>query len=721
MIRPRFFPKNLLPTPEQQAIQCAQQRISLIEANAGAAKTTTLALRIGEALTRGLAPEQILGLVFTPEALEVLRQRLLELGVAPAVVRRLALYRIEDFAQQVLTYWEEQEPPRMTQMHALQPMMLEAQEMLSQRYAHREEFYLEIRSHHVALSQFYQSQLRLKARMDLRLGEDEDLFEKAALAGVTVTDFLWAQQYERLRQSPYEGVLFRGPFDATYDLACALLDQPELLAHIPVYRVIVVDELHDANEAAFQILRALMSRQQSYLVAAGDKDQVIHQDLAAEATYLYERFAAYFDSIARYPLSQTYRHGPYLAYAAGAFKKKRVESALPLATQIHVHPYAMTGAAMSTPLVQAVQLWVQQGGTLAACAVLLRDTHQSVAIENALMAANIPYRLEGMVGYLQRDEILFLRALLALALKDYGEVNLDLRRQMLRALVLFFEIDILPSEFEEVVEDLLVSPQLLPVFLRYQVKKTSSIKNVSRLEKILALAQSSAPHHMAFDFLNEAVAIMDTVHTAKRLYVLEHQAQVIQKSIDAFMDLASQQQSDLHGLYQWCIDREKINQQPVALHLSCVAQAKGKEFEHVLLPFLAQGEFPSAQSPALIEQNLFYVAITRAQKRLSLFVPDKAHWVSDYVAAMSLEQVKPLAQQRLQQLRVEAQQAQKGAPAVREPQAAYKTPRIDLVVPFAEKDQAKQRGARWDPVKRVWYVPAGGDPSRFERWLKAPR
>src|SRR5690625_120643 len=86
--RPRFVPRGITPTHEQRLIQLSQQRISLIEAGAGAAKTTTLALRVAEALVRGLPPEQILIWVFTHEAVEVFKARLLALGVAPRLVQR---------------------------------------------------------------------------------------------------------------------------------------------------------------------------------------------------------------------------------------------------------------------------------------------------------------------------------------------------------------------------------------------------------------------------------------------------------------------------------------------------------------------------------------------------------------------------------------------------------------------------------------------------------
>jgi exodeoxyribonuclease VII large subunit len=40
-----------------------------------------------------------------------------------------------------------------------------------------------------------------------------------------------------------------------------------------------------------------------------------------------------------------------------------------------------------------------------------------------------------------------------------------------------------------------------------------------------------------------------------------------------------------------------------------------------------------------------------------------------------------------------------------------------LVTAFADKDQVKALGARWDPARRQWYVPAGRDISPFTCWL----
>lgn len=42
--------------------------------------------------------------------------------------------------------------------------------------------------------------------------------------------------------------------------------------------------------------------------------------------------------------------------------------------------------------------------------------------------------------------------------------------------------------------------------------------------------------------------------------------------------------------------------------------------------------------------------------------------------------------------------------------------RFDLKVPFAEKDDAKKLGARWDPARKVWYVKDREDMAPFAKW-----
>jgi hypothetical protein len=41
---------------------------------------------------------------------------------------------------------------------------------------------------------------------------------------------------------------------------------------------------------------------------------------------------------------------------------------------------------------------------------------------------------------------------------------------------------------------------------------------------------------------------------------------------------------------------------------------------------------------------------------------------------------------------------------------------IFLNVPFAEKEEAKKLGAKWDAAKKQWYVPLGKDVNQFVQW-----
>src|SRR5699024_6288459 len=191
------------------------------------------------------------------------------------------------------------------------------------------------------------------------------------------------------------------------------------------------------------------------------------------------------------------------------------------------------------------------------------------------------------------------------------------------------------------------------------------------------------------------------------------------------------------------------------LSLLCAAQAKGTEFSHVFLPFLAQGEFPRAQQPTINEENLFYVACTRAQQSLTLFVPKDEHRHSPFVQQLQVAALRAPAreqlhwlQQRLERLQRAAQAPQAsglmgvpnaGAGQLREPvpgraggvggaggrKAAAKSSaagaqRIYLLVPFAEKDEAKALGAYWDPQARLWYIPPGVPTGPLlQRWPRS--
>lgn len=46
--------------------------------------------------------------------------------------------------------------------------------------------------------------------------------------------------------------------------------------------------------------------------------------------------------------------------------------------------------------------------------------------------------------------------------------------------------------------------------------------------------------------------------------------------------------------------------------------------------------------------------------------------------------------------------------------------RLNLKVPFAEKDEAKKLGARWDAGRKVWYIEGKEDVAPFAKWSPTP-
>lgn len=804
----RFVPKDLIPTDEQIAIQLSRNKVVIIEANAGAAKTTTLALRLGEALARKLEPENMLALVFTPEARDVLKQRLIDVGVPYATAARIHVATFDDFAVELLQKIELRTVPSLPHSKDLKEYVVAALENASENYTGKVDF-LELHTHSLAISQFIAAQLELKAKMalqgDFEYLEADEISERL---GVQLAEYLALLEYEQIRLGHDENAFFRGPFDATYDLARMLDADASCRALLPRYRLIICDELHDLNEASFRILQHLIDPAYSYFVGAGDKDQVIHSRLGASEEFMRSRFRASYPATAIYPLTYSYRHGPHLAYAMEAFKHKPVDSLLPLRTEISQLPYdAETSCA--DQLIKALERWKKQKLPLSGCAILIRDKHQSISIENALMQAGIAYHSIDMQGYLQREEILFLRGMVALALNNFSSVaSKKVRGDIFDALVIFSEVSLrYEKKAGQSREDVVNDADALMWFFSARVKQGGSLALRDKIASVVAAMQvarnaGSAEHALGelrqqlsatSDFLQAAdesgaesqlaqvleevtrqvdasthylesrimdsapelllqslsnslqsllnylekvverdvgqrmAKVVDYVQTleadtpahlalrgickrmdfealAKRLYVHPYDAGVVAKSVAGFIAVAEKMGLSLREFSEWISQAESLNS---ARHgkntvlLECVANSKGKEFEHVLLPFLERDEFPCARTDPREEENLFYVAATRAKSCLSLLFPKDESLRSPYIARMKINASRARADAALEKNTNQIQ-----APA-----------RIEFKANGEEWAQAKALGAHWDFPRKVFYLKQGQDPTPFARWL----
>ncbi len=704
----RFVPQGLIPTREQIDIQLSQHRVTLIEANAGAAKTTTLALRIGEAIARGMPPEKILALVFTPEAKNVMKARLIEIGIPTFTTAKIQVQTFEEFAIEILKSIEGDNAPQLHSAKQLKQHAVAAIERVSQAYAGEIDF-LDIRTHNLAISQFLDCQLNLKATMALE--EDDEgmsLEETAERLSIPITDYLWTLEYERTRLGTFDEVRFRGPFDATYDLARHFHEDSETKNALPRYRLVVGDELHDLNEASFRILEALLDIESLYFVGAGDKDQVIHSSLGADESYLTHRFIDRHPATVRYPLTMTYRHGPRLAYAMESFKQKPVDSNLPVDTdilQLHYSHGSLDDAAGR--VVEAVSRWWKiDKHPLERCAILLRDRHQSVAIENALMHANIAYRTHGMQSYLQREEILFLRGMIAIALKNLATVKSEpVRKAIVESLAIFGEVEFNSKEMDDAKNIIAKDPAILNSFFSGQIQRSKSEKAKARISNSVAYMEGLAADTPADLVLHEICSRMDLESVAKRIYIHPYDAAVVAKSVNGFISVARHSGMNLRDFAEWTGAADAFvatRRSKGFVLLECVANAKGKEFDHVILPFLENGEFPSPMVDMKEEENLFYVGATRAKSRLTLISPTQEEKRSPFIARMELASSRSRANAAVRKNQSQVSPVQS---------------RLDLNVPYADKDQVKALGAQWDATRKVWYVKAGSDFEPFRPWF----
>jgi DNA helicase-2/ATP-dependent DNA helicase PcrA len=804
---PRFIPLDIAPTAEQLAIQQSRSRVAIIRANAGAAKTTTLALRIGEALARGLEPVHILALTFTPEARDVLKARLADIGIPYSTVAQLRVATFEEFATQSLSAISPRKVPVLAHVKDVKFYRDAALQQVSDDNADLPDLVIDNSS--LALSQFFQAQLEVKATMRLQQdleGLEEDEISEAV--GVPYSTWLAIAAYEGIRLGRDNDTLFRARFDATYDLACLLDADPSAVTLLPRYRIILSDELHDLNEAAFHILQHLIVPQYSYFIGAGDIDQVIHSRLGASEAFMQHRFnAQYPGKVTAYPLTFSFRHGPRLAYATAAFKNKPVDSLLALRTEIQQLHYDRADGCAGQVVASLAQ-WKKSGRALSDCAILLREPYQSIAIENALMRANISYATLETPRYLERNEILFLRGMIAIALDNFGTIDKAKRGAIFDAVVTFAEVSFGPEDdvgvFRQTVIDepdalkwlfstrddqrsakdvcdrvkavvdhlrtvsTSMTADLALGELRQQlatlldfVQGETGHKNDPTLTRTLHEVESGVSSMM--DYLQQNVLAMDAAvllkrlrdrlltvmsgvdqiaagdvkqrmahvvaymrdlhpeapagaalqeicklirieDLARRLYVHAHEARVVAKSIAGFVHAAETMQCGLRAFSEWIAGAEKLpatRKNKHCVQLECARNAKGMEFEHVILPYLAQGEFPFDRADPQEEDNLFYVAITRAKSALTLISPADPARRSAFIARMDLQ----------------GTQARAEAAVDRNANQAFRAPRIEFKASGDEWAEAKALGAQWDHTRKVFYLKDGQETAPFARWI----
>ena len=106
------------------------------------------------------------------------------------------------------------------------------------------------------------------------------------------------------------------------------------------------------------------------------------------------------------------------------------------------------------------------------------------------------------------------------------------------------------------------------------------------VEHLREQAQGAPAHEV----LQHIVDILDLSALAQRLFVHEQHALVISRSIAELIRVAQLQQLSVQAFYRWLIGLDTLvepsNPYGQAVRIARISSAKGKEYPHVILPYL---------------------------------------------------------------------------------------------------------------------------------------
>ncbi|HOU66919.1 MAG TPA: 3'-5' exonuclease, partial [Thermomonas sp.] len=189
-----------------------------------------------------------------------------------------------------------------------------------------------------------------------------------------------------------------------------LRDTPALLAH---YRhrfgQLLVDEFQDTNAIQYGFVR-LLAGDTGQVFVVGDDDQAIYGWRGAKVENV-QRFLRDFPGAATLKLEQNYRSSANILNAANAVIAHNQDR---LGKQLWtdagegelIDLYAAWNEIDEARyVVERISQWVRDGGAHGEAAILYRSNAQSRAFEEALLAAQVPYRVYGGMRFFERAEI----------------------------------------------------------------------------------------------------------------------------------------------------------------------------------------------------------------------------------------------------------------------------------------------------------------------------
>jgi superfamily I DNA/RNA helicase len=433
-------------------------------------------------------------------------------------------------------------------------------------------------------------------------------------------------------------------FDDLILLALRLFtEHPEALESCRAkYQYVMVDEYQDTNSAQFRLIHFLTQEHRNFCVV-GDDDQSIYGWRGADITNLLD-MEKHYPEVKVIKLEQNYRSTNTILNAANAVIKlntqrrgKKLWSDKGDGARITLHVFK-DEEEEGRSIVEQIEYaratrqipWAEQ-------AILFRTNAQARPLETALRQGGVRYHLIGGQSFFDRREVRDFLAYLKTFMNPHDDVSL-------------LRIANVPARgLSDVTMERLVAASHERKCSVYTVMKnpavTTTLQSKTResLEKFVELvdrcraqlAEGGAPQDpraleiWSSRFLAETGYLDDLRRSEKNPEVADARIRNLTEALET-MDHPEMNGKPLHERLETYLEevtldnnREEDKDEPGdAVTLITMHSCKGLEFPHVYVVGMEDGLLPHARAHEEgtldEERRLFYVAITRAMKTLSL-------------------------------------------------------------------------------------------------------
>ncbi|MCX7835137.1 MAG: UvrD-helicase domain-containing protein [bacterium] len=427
----------------------------------------------------------------------------------------------------------------------------------------------------------------------------------------------------------YEERLLRANAFDLDDLLCIpvklmKMNEELLLTYRRRIQYIHVDEYQDTNQIQLELLK-LLDGDRSIVFAVGDVDQAIYGWRGANIRNILS-FHRDFANVQIVKLEQNYRSTPGILRSANAVIEKNLQRQSKILWTKNLEGEKIKFIAALDPTEEACKtiqwLLLDQKGTKS---ILFRTNAQSFPFEQYCIENNIPYKLVGTVRFFERkeikdamsyirileqpdDDIAFERAL-SFPNRGIGKITLDRIRQLANQngsslfqtiqAENFYEVfgKRVPKQLSIFIDDLLKLQRMISSILN----PTIAIRNWLINNGFMATLKSEKDG-------DERLRNLDMLFSQLHHYFSNHNDAKLLDFIE-FVTLQSEQ--------------DTIDETEQSILLMTCHAAKGLEFDSVVVVGLEETLFPlgdeySKDLDLEEERRLFYVAMTRAKRRLAI-------------------------------------------------------------------------------------------------------